>query len=143
MGEYWNQFLNWLNVVGSRMAYQDYPGQRIAPRAEDRYANSEPFEQTIPGFPISHKVQGVRQVQDKGGAFGSVFSHQQRPAEIFSYVAEPGDTVIEERPESALKWGLIDYYYPRKASTKNPKGDTYKILSKRLRTAKKLAKPAQ
>ena len=139
MGEYWNQFLNWLNVVGSRLAYQDYPGQRIAPRAEDRYANSEMFEDLEPGFPISHRVQGVRQIQDNRNALSGIFQERPRPAQIYSYVREPGDTVITENPESARKWGL-DYYYPRTASTKNPKGDTYKILSRRLRTAKKLAK---
>lgn len=140
MEEYWNQFLNWLNVVGSRLTYQDYPGQRIAPRAEDRYANSIMFEESIPGITGSRKVKGVRQLNNSGNALSGAFSSQRRPAQIFSYINEPGDTVIEEHPESALKWGIFDYYYPRKASTKNQKGNTYKILSRRLKTARKLAK---
>ena len=143
MGEYWNQFLNWLNVVGSRFAGMDYPGNRIAPKAEDRYANSELFEGSISGFPTSHSIQGVRQIQSGNGGLSSLMSREQRPARIYSYINEPGDTVITEQPESSLKWNMFDYYYPRTASTKNRKGNTYKILSNRLKIAKKLAKKSK
>ena len=138
MEEYWNQFLNWINTVGRFASFQPYPGNRIAPPAEVRYANSHKIAGSRPGFPMSYDVEGI-EADSNGGGLSSLMSHQQRPAKIIRYITEPGDTVYEEYPESALKYGL-DYRYSRKASTKKPRGNNYKVLKRRYNTAEQLAK---
>ena len=139
MGEYWNQFLDYINTIGRFLAYQPYSGTRLAPPAEQRYANSHRIDETVTGFPFSHKAQGIEQDQQRN-AF-DIFNSESRPAKILRYISEPGDTTYIEYPESDKTFGgFIDYRYPRKASTKNQRGKTYKTLRKRYNTAEKLAK---
>ena len=152
MEEYWNQFLNWLNSVGYR--YNNYIRQReakqdreyqdnmrnypVAPRAEDRYANSWYGEGTEAHFPMSHITEQI--TQRKNPSEGISLFNDFRPSSIYRYVKDPGDTVyVEQTPYETLGGALIRNY-ERRASTKRPRGNEYNVLKRRWNTARKLAK---
>ena len=69
-----------------------------------------------------------------------MFDSDVRPAEIYRYSPEPGDTVYVEKPTRAdSKYGLIKRS-ERRASTKNRRGKEYDVLKRRFETAWNLAK---
>lgn len=124
MEEYWNQFLQWLGLVGQQ---QQQP--RIAPRAEDRYANSyrhypgdDVFDPMIPG--TKHSV-----IQDT--------TWRYRPAWIMRNIND-GDTVYTENPEQKRR--ISHQAVKRRASSKDKNRSEYNILKRRFNTAWKLAK---
>ena len=143
MGEYWNLFLNWLDSVGQRYAnYQDqtymnkqklYP---VAPKAEDRYANSRYEPGYTMGFPMGNPSEEIVQEKKRNGVFD-----EKKGAKIYRYVKDPGDTVyVEESPQYDMLGGLLYGRSIRKASTKRPRGTEYETLKRRWNIAKKLAK---
>ena len=143
MGEYWNLFLNWLDSVGQRYAnYQDqaymdrqklYP---VAPKAEDRYANSRYETGYAKGFPMGYSTEEIEQERQRSSIFD-----QKKGAKIYRYIKEPGDTVYaEDSPQYDALGGLLISKSTRKASTKRPRGTEYETLKRRWKIAKKLAK---
>lgn len=143
MEEYWNLFLNWLSSIGQR--YADYQDQKYmnnqklyprSPRAEDRYAESTYGIGYNASFPMGYPIEEIKQDHGDKGFFDT-----KKPARIYRYINEPGDTVYaEDSPQYDILYGAARRHSTRKASTKRPRGDEYEVLRRRWNIARKLAK---
>lgn len=121
MEEWYNNFLSWLDNIMN-------PPTRIAPRAEDRYANSyraypdDPvFDPAIPG--IKHSV-----ITDPRSWW--------RPGWIMQNI-DNGDTTYTENPQQKMGFNRT---IRRSASSKDKNKKEYNILKRRFNTAWKIAK---
>ena len=115
MDEYWNQFLNWISSI-----YQDQT-PRIAPRVEDRYAESyrkQPYED------MGRTVSGVIQRKRPG----------RKNASIGRYISDT-DTIYKEYQDN--KYGTRTSPYIASNKDKNKK--KYKELKDRYDRAWEIA----
>ena len=125
MEEYWNQFLNWLGFVSQQ---QQQP--RIAPRAEDRFANSRRYYE---GDDVFNAI--IYPGSNRGVMQDTAWNY--RPAWIMRNINN-GDTLYVEKPEQ--KRGFNKDAVRRQARSKDKNRKEYNILKRRFNTAWNLAK---
>ena len=120
MDEYWNNFLNWLNNIVN-------PPIRIAPRVQDRYANSyraysddDVFDPTIPG-----EKRSVLTKKQPWWRQGFIMQN-----------INDGDTTYTERPNQKMGFNRNRI---RKASSKDKDRREYEILRRRFNDAWRIA----
>ena len=126
MGEYWNQFLQWLGFVG-----QQQQQSRIAPRVEDRFANSYRYYEGDNVF-NTLKYPG----SNRGVMQDAAWNY--RPAWIMRNIDNNGDTLYVENPEQ--KRGFNRSTKRRSASNRDKNRKEYDILKRRFNTAWNIAK---
>ena len=132
MEEYWNLFLNWLNSLGELNQQRNI--MPLAPRAEDRYANSFRINSDDPWF--SNNIN-YNQNSEKAGVFQEA-PYSMSPAYITREI-QRDDTLYRESPE--YKKASFVIAKKRTATNKDKNKNEYNTLKKRFNTAWKLAKP--
>ena len=124
MEDFFENFWNWLVNKNQK--------KRIAPLAKDRYKNSKKLEDSYFRDDIKYQSGNNSGVKED-------VPYLQRTPSIITRQAFDNDTIYRETPGHE-RFALIGMPVIREASYKNPKGDEYEILKRRLNTAWNLAR---
>ena len=113
-------------------------GNRVAPKAEVRYANSKKYTNGDGIVDANINYQNPTRVVYQDAPYLKYV-----PASISEVIAAPGDTIYTETPE-VQRFARFGLFRPiprkRSASTLHPNGQEYEILKRRFNTAWNLAK---